>query len=106
MRSMPDPAILAPRLVAFACDALRYADGLGERTARRLIVAPYSGVARTDARALIVAAGERLSVREAIERGLVPLDAAARERALAFVRALGDLERIYRAQGATLGNFV
>jgi len=103
---MPDPVFPSTRLVAFACDALRYADSLDDRYARRLIVAPFSGVARSDACALVVATGERAALCETIAKGLVPLDGAAREAAHRFARALGELERAYRAQGATLSHAI
>ena len=96
----------APRLVAFVCDALRYADGAGDADARRLIVAPFSGVSRGDACALLVAAGERGTLRETIARERVPLARERLARTHAFVRALDEIERTYRAQGATLGEVV
>jgi hypothetical protein len=89
------------RLVAFVADLARFAASRDEALARRTLCAPYSGVPNVDARALCVAAGERRSVADAIVRDRIPL---AHESALAarrFARALDDLERAYRAQGAT-----
>jgi RecB family exonuclease len=98
---MPEPMI-APRLVTFACDALRYADRLADVDARRLAASPYSGLTRSDACALIVVAGERATLSETVARERVPLERERLAGAHAFVRALGELERAYRTQGATL----
>jgi RecB family exonuclease len=92
-----------PRLVAFACDAVRYAESLSDADARTLALAPWSGLSRGDASALIVAAGRRATLIETIGADRVPLDLARRSAAHGFVAALTELERAFRAQGATLG---
>jgi len=96
----------APRLISFVCDALRYAAGLADADARRLAVAPYSGLARGDACALLVAAGPRATFLETIGRERVPLDRERLASTHDFARALGELERAYRQQGATLAEFI
>jgi hypothetical protein len=103
---MPETIIVeidaaARRLVAFVRDLALFAARGDERDARRALCSPFSGVPNVDARALCVAAGERRGVADAIARERVPL---AHESALAarrFARALEELARAYRAQGAT-----
>lgn len=93
--------MFSPQLAAFIRDLTNVAAYGGEQTARRALCAPYSGVPNVDARALVAIAGERRTVRDAIERDRVVL---ARESTLAARRFLGALDRLtsaYRAQGAT-----
>jgi hypothetical protein len=92
----------ATRLVSFVCDAVRYAEGLGDADARRLALSPYSGLAHADACALIVAAGPRATFLETVGRERVPLDRERLAGTHAFARALAELERVYRTQGVTL----
>ncbi|MBD5634354.1 MAG: PD-(D/E)XK nuclease family protein [Candidatus Eremiobacteraeota bacterium] len=103
---MPDSLIVeidaaARRLVAFVGDLARYASSGEERAARRALCSPYSGVPNVDARALCIAAGERRSVADAIVRDRIPLAHESTLAAGRFVRALEDLGRAFRAQGAT-----
>jgi len=92
---------LAPRLAGFVCDLTRLAAGGSESAARRALCSPFSGVPNVDARALCAVAGTRHGVVETIERERVPLERQSALAAHAFVRALGELRRAYRAQGAT-----
>jgi RecB family exonuclease len=89
------------RLIAFACDTARYAAGREDAIARRLLASPFSGVPNVDARALCVAAGERRSVSEAIASERIPLAHESGIAARRFARALDEVSRAYRVQGAT-----
>jgi RecB family exonuclease len=85
----------------FVRDVTRFVAGASEADARRILASPLSGVPSVDARALCAVAGDRFTVRDAIERERVVL---ARESALAarrFCAALASLGDAYRAQGAT-----
>jgi len=101
MLSSPEIDAAARRLVAFVADLARFAATQDEALARRALCAPYSGVPNVDARALCVAAGERRSVVDAILHDRIPLAHESAIAARRFARATGDLERAYRAQGAT-----
>ncbi len=92
---------LAGRLIAFARDLTHYVVAREESPARRALCSPYAGLPNADARALCVAAGERRTLVETVERGLVPLPHESTLAARRFVRALGELAEAYRAQGAT-----
>jgi hypothetical protein len=94
------------RFVAFVIDLARYAAARDERCARRALCSPYSGVPNLDARALCVAAGERRGVAEAIVRERVPLAHESGVAARRFARALEELAKAYRAQGATAGEYL
>jgi RecB family exonuclease len=97
---MSDPLLSVRRLDVFVAAALRYAASPSEDDARRLIGAPFSGVARADARALIVAAGDHGSLLEAIDAERVPL---GHERLVAtrrFAKGLRELAQSAR-NGAT-----
>jgi len=101
---MPDSLIVeidaaARRLVAFIGDLARYAATRDDALARRALCSPFSGVPNVDARALCVAA--RTGVLEAIARERIPLAHESAQAARRFARALDELERAYRAQGAT-----
>ena len=88
-------------LLVFIRDLTRYAASGGDADARRALRSPFSGVPSVDGRALAVVAGERRTLRDAIERERLPL---AHESALAarrFLGALDALEAAFRAQGAT-----
>jgi hypothetical protein len=89
----------ARRLVAFVGDLARYAATRDDALARRALCSPFSGVPNVDARALCVAA--RTGVLEAIARERIPLAHESAQAARRFARALDELERAYRAQGAT-----
>jgi RecB family exonuclease len=93
-------------LLRFVRDALRYAMSLDDAGARRLAASPFAGVPRADARALCVVAGERATLTETIAAERLPLEREALLAARRFARALGELGRAYRAQGATAGEFV
>ena len=88
-------------LLAFVRDLTRYAASKAEGDARAALCSPFSGVPTLDARALRTAAGERRAVADTIARDRVPLERASALAARAFVRAVADIERAYRAQGAT-----
>jgi RecB family exonuclease len=91
---------VSPRLAAFVCDAVRYAASGSDDDARRLLRAPFSGVPRADAGALLTIARPRRNLLETIEQERVP---SAREAQLAsrrFLRALEQLRAAFRAQGA------
>jgi len=101
---MPDSLIVeidaaARRLVAFIGDLARYAATRDDALARRALCSPFSGVPNVDARALCVAA--RSGVLEAIARERIPLPHESAQAARRFARALDELQRAYRAQGAT-----
>jgi RecB family exonuclease len=93
----------APRLAAFVRDAFRYAASTSDAAARRLIASPYSGVPRSDARASIVVAGERGSLREAIASGKLQVEREASAALARFGGALDGIALAYRAQGSTPG---
>ena len=103
---MPETIIVeidaaARRLVAFVGDLASYASTRDESFARRGLCSPYSGVPNVDARALCVAAGERRSVADSILRDRIPLPPESANAARRFARALEEIARAYRAQGAT-----
>ncbi len=95
-----DVALSRP-LLGFVRDCTRYAADRRETDARRALASPFSGVPEVDARALCVAAGDVRPVAEAIERERIPLGHVSAVAARRFVRAIDDLARAYRAQGAT-----
>ena len=97
---MSDPLPSARRLAVFVADALRYAAAPSEDDARRLIAAPFSGVARADARALIVAAGEHGSLLDAIDAERVPLGHEHLVATRRFAKALRELSRLAREGAA------
>ncbi|GAC1442159.1 MAG: hypothetical protein NVSMB59_04160 [Vulcanimicrobiaceae bacterium] len=92
---------LSRPLLAFVRDLTRYAADRRDVDARRALASPFSGVPDVDARALCVAAGDVRPVAEAIERERIPLGHASAVAARRFVRAIDDLARAYRVQGAT-----
>jgi RecB family exonuclease len=104
--AIPEVDAAARRLVAFISDLAGYASTRGEALARRALCSPYSGVPNVDARALCVAAGERRAVADAIVRDRIPLPSESAHAARRFARALDEIERAYRAQGATAGDHV
>ena len=91
----------AGRLVGFVRDLANYVFAQRDAYARRALCSPYAGLSNADARALCVVAGERWTVLETIERGVVPLPHETTLAARRFARALGELAQAYRAQGAT-----
>ena len=91
----------AGRLVAFVRDLTHYVIARDERAARRALCSPYVRVPNADARALCVAADERWTVVETIERGGVAMAHESTLAARRFARALCELAEAYRAQGAT-----
>lgn len=88
-------------LLAFIAHLSRYVVVRDERSARRVLCAPFSGVEHVDARALCVAAGERGRVADAIERERIPLGTASAHAARRFASGLAGVHRAFRAQGAT-----
>jgi CRISPR/Cas system-associated exonuclease Cas4 (RecB family) len=91
----------ALRLVAFVRYLTSYVATRDEAAARYAISSPFSGLPSVDARALCVAAGERRTLAETIERDAIPLPHETSLAARRFARALGELLTAYRAQGAT-----
>lgn len=87
-------------LLAFVREALAYAAGRNERQAIQLLDSPFSGVDRDDARALIVAARDRETVRETISAERVPLSHGTLLAARRFVAALDATASALRAQGS------
>jgi RecB family exonuclease len=96
----------APATLEAVTLALRWAAGGGEDVARRLICSPLSGVPSVDARALIVAAGTRTSLSDAISAQRPALGERARTAAFAFLAALEATRNAYRAQGARASEVV
>ena len=88
-------------LLSFVRDLTRYAADRRERDARHALGSPFSRVPDIDARALIVAAGEVRPVAEAIEKERIPLGHTSAVAARKFAKALDDLARAFRVQGAT-----
>jgi RecB family exonuclease len=97
---------LSRRLLAFVRDLTRYAASKREHDARRALCSPYSGVPNVDARALCTVAGERRGIADTIERERVALERTSFLAARRFARALAEIERAYRAQGATTAEHV
>jgi RecB family exonuclease len=86
--------------------ALRWAAGGGDELARTLICLPLSGVPSVDAHALIVAAGYRSSLADAIAAQRPALKERSRTAALGFLGALEAIRGAYRAQGARAAEVV
>jgi hypothetical protein len=86
-------------LLAFACDALAYAADCADALAVRLIDAPFSGLARDDARAIAVAARGRETMRDAIATDRVALAREAQLAARRFLTGLDGVAKALRAQG-------
>jgi RecB family exonuclease len=97
---------LSGPLLRFVRDAAAYAMKPGEDAARALAVSPFTGVSRADARALCIVAGERSTLAQAVAAERVPLDHATLLATRRLARALEELARAYRTQGATAGEFV
>jgi len=97
---------MSPRLTAFVCDAVRYAADGSDDDARRLLRAPFSGVPRADAGALLTIARPRRNLLETIEQERVPLPREAQLAGRRFVRALEQLRAAFRAQGASARELV
>lgn len=90
-----------PATLKAVVTALRWAAaGGGDELARTLICLPLSGVPSVDARALIVAAGARSSLADAIAAQRPALRERSRTAALGFIGALEAIRGAYRAQGA------
>jgi RecB family exonuclease len=98
--------MFSPQLAAFIRDLTNVAAFGGEQTVRRALCAPYSGIPNVDARALVAIAGERRTVRDAIERERVVLPRESTLAARRFVAALDRLTTAYRAQGASAAGHV
>jgi len=92
-------------LLAFVGDLARAAATGADDASRRALVAPYTGIALDDARALIAGSGDH-DVLATIERDTVALAHESTIAARRFVRALGEVRRTYRAQGATAAEHV
>jgi len=97
---------MSPRLTAFVRDAVRYAADGSDDDARRLLRAPFSGVPRADAGALLTIARPRRNLLETIEQERVPLPREAQLAGRRFVRALEQLRAAFRAQGASARELV
>lgn len=91
----------ALRLVAFVRDLVGYVPQSNENAARRALCAPYTSLPLADSRAIIAAAARRRTVAATIAAESVPLSHESTLAARCFARALDDLSRAYRAQGAT-----
>jgi len=91
---------VAARVVAFVCDAFRYAAIPSDANARRLIGLSHSGVSRGVARAGIAASGERGDLRQAIAAERVPLDRGSLADLRRFTTALDEISAAYRVQGS------
>ena len=91
----------ARRLVAFVHNLTAYVATRDEASARRAFSSPFSGVPSVDARALCVAAGDRATLEDTIERDAIPFAHEDKIAARRFVRSLRELLAAYRAQGAT-----
>jgi RecB family exonuclease len=92
---------LSVALLTFVRDLTHFAASGAEAYARRALCSPFSEVPNADARALCVVAGERGTLRDAIERDRVALPRESALAARRFLRALGSVTEAYRAQGAT-----
>ncbi len=101
VRAQTVGAAHARPLLSFVRDLTRYAAERRERDARHALGSPFSRVPDIDARALIVAAGEVRPVAEAIEKERIPLGHTSAVAARKFAKALDDLARAFRTQGAT-----
>jgi len=97
---------MSPRLAAFVCDAVRYAASGSDEDARRLLRAPFSGVPRADAGALLAIALPRHDLLETIAQERVQLAREAQLAARRFVRALEQLRGAFRAQGSSARELV
>jgi RecB family exonuclease len=98
----PPPAPeIDPGVLAAVASALRYADGRSEPDLRRALVSRASGVPLDDARALIVAAGERGSLLTAIGEGKVALGPQSRTRATRFAATMNATAAAYAAPNAS-----
>ena len=97
---------MSPRLAAFVSDAVRYAASGSDEDARRLLRAPFSGVPRADAGALLAIALPRHDLLETIAQERVPLAHEAQLASRRFVRALEQLRAAFsraRQFGARAG---
>ncbi len=90
-------------LIEAVAAILSYADRREEADARRALCSRASGVALDDARALVVAAGERGSVLTTIGEGKIALGPGSRERATRFASAIGAVVHAYAAPNASAG---
>ncbi|HEY0394954.1 MAG TPA: PD-(D/E)XK nuclease family protein [Candidatus Elarobacter sp.] len=88
----------APPLDLAAVDGvlalLRYADSLADADARRVLVAPQSGVQPDEARTLLATAGERAGLLDVIAKG-------ASAGATRFAHALGTVRAAYKTPDAS-----
>ncbi|MDQ2857904.1 MAG: PD-(D/E)XK nuclease family protein [Candidatus Eremiobacteraeota bacterium] len=97
---------LAVPLLTFVRDLTRCTARPSERDLRRALCSPFSGLPNVDARALCVAADDRRGVVAVIASERLPLGREASLSARRFARAVDELHRVYRAQGATALEFV
>jgi len=98
-----EPPVLDRGLIDAVAAIIRYAESRAEADAREALCSRASGVALDDARALVVAAGERGSVLTTIGQGNVALGPHSRERATRFARALHAVSAAYGAPNASAG---
>ncbi|MGH7729343.1 MAG: RecB family exonuclease, partial [Vulcanimicrobiaceae bacterium] len=85
---------LAVPLLAFVREAARYALAPGEPAARRLAVAPFSGLSTLAARSACALAGERGTLAETFANGKPPPLGAQAEAARRFFDALADMRAL------------
>lgn len=86
-------------VAGFVCDALSYAQARAEPLVARLLRAPFSGVDRDEATALIVAAAGREPVVATIAAQRIPLSREGSLAAQRFATALATIADAFRAQG-------
>ena len=98
-----EPPALDRGLIDAAAAIVRYADSSAEADAREALCSRASGVALDDARALIVAAGERGPVLTTIGEGKIALGPQSRERATRFASAMHGVSAAYGAPNASAG---
>jgi RecB family exonuclease len=90
----PAPPPLDLAAVDGVCALLRYAASQLDAHARRVLIAPQSGVAPDDARSLLATAGDRAGLLEVIAKG-------ASAQAQRFAHALGSMTSAYKAPDAS-----
>jgi RecB family exonuclease len=90
----PAPPPLDLAAVDGICALLRYAASQLDVHARRMLIAPQSGVPADDARTLLATAGERSALLEVIAKG-------ASADAQRFAHALGTVTSAYKAPDAS-----
>jgi RecB family exonuclease len=90
----PAPPPLDLAAVDGVCSLLRFTASQLDAHARRVLIAPQSGVAPDDARSLLATAGDRAGLLEVIAKG-------ASAEARRFAHALGTVTSAYKAPDAS-----